>query len=88
MSGCAVCVYDLYEESLRSYKESIATLRTALEARGVPEAEWPADIRAPGARATGSGPSESATRNVALDAFEEMERALAAKRAKAESTTS
>ncbi|KIJ91882.1 hypothetical protein K443DRAFT_685677 [Laccaria amethystina LaAM-08-1] len=27
MSGCAVCVYDLYEESLASYEDSITTLR-------------------------------------------------------------
>ena len=88
MSGCAVCVYDLYDESLRAYRESILALQTALTARRVSEKEWPSDIRAPNNKATGSELSIPASRNVALDAFEEMERALAMKRAQAGDTAS
>ncbi|KAK0195533.1 hypothetical protein F5146DRAFT_1025962 [Armillaria mellea] len=69
MSGCAVCVYDLYEESMAAYKENVAALRNALVSMGVPEYEWPARILSP---------TENTERksNVALSAFEELERAL------------
>lgn len=69
MSGCAVCVYDLYEESMTAYKENVAALRNALVSMGVPEYEWPASIMSP---------TENIERknNVALSVFEEMERAL------------
>ncbi|KAG1763298.1 oxidoreductase-like protein [Suillus occidentalis] len=45
MSGCAICVYDLYEESLEAYKESIAALRSSLSALTIPDSEWPDRIR-------------------------------------------
>ncbi|EIW77365.1 hypothetical protein CONPUDRAFT_168309 [Coniophora puteana RWD-64-598 SS2] len=45
MSGCAVCVYDLYDDALNEYRERVESLQTALRANGVPEAEWPARIR-------------------------------------------
>ncbi|KAK0461143.1 uncharacterized protein EV420DRAFT_1331510 [Desarmillaria tabescens] len=69
MSGCAVCVYDLYEESMKAYKENVATLRNALVSMGVPENEWPASVKSP---------TEKVERksNVVLSVFEEMERAL------------
>ncbi|KAK0485924.1 hypothetical protein IW261DRAFT_1452766 [Armillaria novae-zelandiae] len=62
MSGCAVCVYDLYEESMAAYKKNVAALRNALY-------EWPASI---------ISPTENVERksNVVLSVFEEMERAL------------
>ncbi|KAG9311585.1 hypothetical protein JVU11DRAFT_7794 [Chiua virens] len=77
MSGCAVCVYDLYEEALGAYKESVETLRAALSARHVPEAEWPVHIR------TGeNGPTtkDNKSKDAVMDAFEAMERALKVKR--------
>lgn len=77
MSGCAVCVYDLYDESMQSYKESLASIRASLTNMNVPENDWPADIR------TASTSSEPARKqSIALSAFEEMERQLAEKRAK------
>jgi len=74
MSGCAVCVYDLYEESLSAYKASVQSLRSALTASSIPEDEWPAHIRTTHMSSTGSG--------AVLSAFEEMERALEEKRAR------
>ncbi|KAJ7214467.1 hypothetical protein GGX14DRAFT_610941 [Mycena pura] len=82
MSGCAVCVYDLYEESRAAYRASIAALRSALASAGVPRAEWP-----PGAlEAEPGGTGESAdgaSASAARSAFEALERALAEKRARA-----
>jgi predicted DNA-binding transcriptional regulator len=78
MSGCAVCVYDLYEEALAAYKDSVTTLRAALSARQIPEAQWPAHIRTGNATHTVTEKSKGAV----LDAFEEMERALKEKRGK------
>jgi hypothetical protein len=45
MSGCIVCVYDLYEESLASYEDSITTLRESLGALGIPPDTWPVNVR-------------------------------------------
>jgi len=72
MSGCAVCVYDLYEDSLLTYKASLASLRARLETTGVPQSEWPSRIK----------PAPNTVQrlsNTSLDAFEAMERALKAK---------
>lgn len=76
MSGCAVCVYDVYEDALVAYKESVVTLRTALAARDIPENEWPVHIRTAGV----SVMPTTTTKGAVLDAFEEMERALKEKR--------
>ncbi|KAG6909015.1 hypothetical protein DXG01_002401 [Tephrocybe rancida] len=78
MSNCAVCVYDLYEESLDDYRKSITVLRSALSTRGIPEDEWPKAVRSP----TAIGPGDR--KEVVLSAFEEMERALEKKRQTAE----
>ncbi|KAF8180436.1 hypothetical protein BJ912DRAFT_855169 [Pholiota molesta] len=76
MSGCAVCVYDLYEESLEAYKEAVAALRASLTGLHIPEEEWPAQIRPKDAASdTERGPRKDAI----LNAFEEMERQLALK---------
>ncbi|KAJ8453468.1 hypothetical protein ONZ45_g19704 [Pleurotus djamor] len=79
MSGCAVCVHDLYEESLEAYKESISALRTSLTKLDIPEDEWPQNIRSVQGQAT---PKPNA---VALNAFEELERSLKAKKSQAAS---
>lgn len=74
MSGCAVCIYDLYEDSLFTYKASLASLRAQLKSMGVPQSEWPPRVR--------SSPSSHASQrspNTSLDAFEAMEKALKAK---------
>jgi len=74
MSNCAICVYDLYEESLEVYRKAVADLRASLIALGIPEAEWPKNIRS-------SQSQKAATRkDVVQNAFEEMERALKKKR--------
>ena len=73
MSGCAVCVQDLYVEALDEYKKTVESLRTSLTLLRVPETEWPSTIR------TGNNlpaPKKSA----ALSAFEELERQLEQKR--------
>ncbi|KAJ7484824.1 oxidoreductase-like protein [Mycena galericulata] len=73
MSGCAVCVYDLYEEDLGVYTASLEGLRAALNAKGIPEPGWPEGVRR---REDQGGGSKGAT----LSAFEALERALAEKR--------
>ena len=75
MSGCAICVYDLYQESLDDYNASVAVVRASLIDMKVPEDEWPETIR-PGAEERTSLP----TSNLSLSAFREMERALKARR--------
>ncbi|KAJ7676197.1 oxidoreductase-like protein [Mycena rosella] len=69
MSGCAVCVYDLYEESLGTYNESLVAFRAKLASAGIAEAAWPASVR--------SGVEK---KSPTLSAFEELERALNVKR--------
>ncbi|KAG1771977.1 hypothetical protein EV702DRAFT_1134881 [Suillus placidus] len=73
MSGCAICVYDLYEESLEAYKESIVALRSSLSALSIPDSEWPDRVRA-------NTPAAEKRHKVVLDAFEEMERQLKEKK--------
>lgn len=80
MSGCAVCVYDLYEDALAAYKESVATLRADLAAQDIPETEWPAHIRTGRGDEVDKAQTEKPRGAVILDAFEEMERALKEKR--------
>jgi len=78
MSGCAICVYDLYEESLAAYQDEVDALRKTLTGLKFPESEWPAHIRlhkrdaAPG--------TEAQRKEKVLSAFEEMERTLALKK--------
>ena len=77
MSGCAVCVYDLHEEALKEYKEAILCLQNSLSALHIPMNEWPSSIR----RQDSSEPSGPDKRKeMVLNAFEEMERALELKR--------
>ncbi|KAG8716712.1 hypothetical protein FRC08_008954 [Ceratobasidium sp. 394] len=45
MSGCAVCVYDLYLSALGDYKQSLLAVRNQLESRSVPLSEWPDNVR-------------------------------------------
>ncbi|KAG1867221.1 hypothetical protein DFJ58DRAFT_768974 [Suillus subalutaceus] len=73
MSGCAICVYDLYEESLETYKESIVALRSSLSALSIPNSEWPDRVRA-------NTPAAEKRHEVIFNAFEEMERQLKEKK--------
>lgn len=76
MSGCAVCVYDLYDEARQDYVQALDKLRLNLEKKGVPEREWPSDIR----RKQDSPRPVAAQRDVTLSAFEAFERALKEKK--------
>ncbi|KAH7904988.1 hypothetical protein BJ138DRAFT_1018336 [Hygrophoropsis aurantiaca] len=78
MSGCAICVYDLYEDSLTAYKDSIMSLRSSLVALGIPEQDWPPKIRRSSKES--SAKSSEPKANISLSAFEEMERKLREKR--------
>lgn len=53
MSGCVVRVYDLYDEALQDYVQALGKLHANLDKMGVPEDQWPADIRC---KASGRGP--------------------------------
>lgn len=77
MSGCAICVYDLYDESLTQYREAVQTLRTSLAAMNVPEHEWPEHIRPKSKKTKPVIPTQ---KTVSIDAFEEMERNLRQKK--------
>ncbi|KAI9459185.1 oxidoreductase-like protein [Lactarius psammicola] len=72
MSGCAVCVHDLYQESLDAYKTAVASVRASLTSMGVPMEQWPKNIRLDSERNT--------SYSISLSAFEEMERELDARR--------
>jgi hypothetical protein len=76
MSGCAVCVNDLYADALSAYQDALSAFRKSLVSANIPVTDWPAHVRTP--TATDSAPR---TGNIALSAFEQMERALAAKKA-------
>lgn len=71
MSGCAICVYDLYQESLDAYKTAAVSVRASLTSMGVPVEQWPENIRVDLER--------KATPSIILSAFEEMERELKAR---------
>lgn len=74
MSGCAVCVYDLYEESLAQYRDSIQGIRSSLTRIGIPETTWPASLVA-----QNSMSSLSKAASATESAFEALERRLAEK---------
>jgi len=83
MSNCAICVYDLYAESLKEYQESIVALRATLSSLNIPQSEWPPSVRADSdSDSKGAGARQQAV----LSAFEEMERALARKKEQGSST--
>ncbi|KAF9558583.1 hypothetical protein CPC08DRAFT_638827 [Agrocybe pediades] len=89
MSGCAVCVYDLYEESMEAYRDALSKLKTSLSALNIPETEWPATIRPKDLNTqTNSKAAEQEIRkSTVLSAFEEMERALALKKQQQQAAT-
>lgn len=63
MSGCAVCVYDLYEDSLAAYRDAITKVTARLNSMGVPESDWPQSLRTYTER----------KKDVTLTVFEQME---------------
>ncbi|KZS97293.1 hypothetical protein SISNIDRAFT_482217 [Sistotremastrum niveocremeum HHB9708] len=85
MSGCTLCVYDLYADSLEQYHDTIAGIRESLREQGVREEEWPAVLRSPTADDSGGGKEKTLEEreedlvDVSMDAFRAMEKALKAK---------
>ncbi len=56
MSGCAVCVYDLYEEAVEMWREGV---KGRLKEMGVDESEWP-------------GTKQTRRTSVVQDAFDQL----------------
>jgi len=75
MSGCAICVHDLFLDALATYDESVLSLRSSLAALNIPESEWPSRIRT-----SRVGSKEERPNNVSMDAFAALERALSEKK--------
>ncbi|KAI0084712.1 oxidoreductase-like protein [Irpex rosettiformis] len=78
MSGCAICVYDLYDEALDEYKKAVEHLQMSLTALRIPEDQWPEDIQ------TEPKSKDAKTQrkpNPTLSAFEEFEARLKQKHA-------
>ncbi|KAI0070537.1 hypothetical protein K474DRAFT_1608515 [Panus rudis PR-1116 ss-1] len=80
MSGCAVCVYDLYNEALEEYRKAVDSLRTTLDQLHVPKHDWPKEIRS-------VEESKEVKKDVTLSAFEELERQLREKKAQRQPQT-
>ncbi|KAI0037235.1 oxidoreductase-like protein, partial [Vararia minispora EC-137] len=76
MSGCAVCIYDLYEESMESYRRALDRVRSSLVGMNIPSSTWPTEIRLPGFGTASEKGQPSSQKGIVLDAFEEMERRL------------
>ena len=77
MSGCAICVYDLYDEARNDYVQAVDSLRSNLTGMGIPENEWPVDIRRDG---KGGETNPVSKPSVTLSAFEQLEQRLKQKR--------
>ncbi|CAK5278619.1 unnamed protein product [Mycena citricolor] len=80
MSGCAVCVYDLYDESMTTYRASVEVLRIQLADAHIPEIDWPSSVRLEQKRVNAVGGGAGDSRSAALSAFEQLEITLANKR--------
>jgi len=76
MSGCAICVHDLYLDALAAYHESVSSLRSSLSGLDIPESEWPSNIRTSGVES-----KEERKFNVNMDVFLALERSLREKKA-------
>lgn len=46
MSGCAICVYDLYIEAKAAYSKALAASLTAPDEQRVPKSLWPKEVLA------------------------------------------
>lgn len=85
MSGCAVCVYDLYIEAKAAYSHSLTTALTALQQQSVPKTSWPEDVLALAERSNGKEVTASAVfdgeepLDATMRAFIELEKRLKGK---------
>ncbi|KAL5514422.1 hypothetical protein ACEPAG_2510 [Sanghuangporus baumii] len=94
MSGCAVCVHDLYAEALDAHESTLRSIRSALYDKGVAEETWPKqlhyglsteategeDTNVGGERRDLTGKDLVKAKQASLSAFEQMELQLAAKK--------
>ncbi|KDQ08145.1 hypothetical protein BOTBODRAFT_59497 [Botryobasidium botryosum FD-172 SS1] len=75
MSGCAVCVYDLYESTLEDYRDALASAHRELISKGVSRDLWPEDIKLlEGGKNVARAHMSPA--GASMDAFKELERRL------------
>ncbi|KAF8495032.1 hypothetical protein JB92DRAFT_2994477 [Gautieria morchelliformis] len=74
MSGCAICVYDLYLTSLETYQEDVAAMRSKLESQNIPVSQWPGEIRGENDGSMGKDPPSEL--DVSISAFAQLERSL------------
>ena len=84
MSGCAICVYDLYDDAMSTYQDACAAARDDLRAKGVDEISWPAELRGNLSVSNAKEhqePSLYKPVDPVKAAFEKMERELEARRA-------
>lgn len=86
MSGCAICIYDLYMDAKQSYRQSLLAALSQLEHKRVDEALWPEEIvalsrkRKASSKANAGNPVEQDDGEEDMDptmkAFLELERRL------------
>lgn len=72
MSGCAVCVYDLYEDALETYRDELSLTHREFISKNIPKALWPMEIK----QLEESGRSKKkvmSTGSASMDAFKQLE---------------
>lgn len=74
MSACVICVYDLYQEALEDYRDSMALLREKLRAQQIPEDDWPSDVKEKKEGESVQDPLSDL--DVSMSAFAELEKRL------------
>lgn len=92
MSGCAVCVYDLYLESKAAYAQGLTAALGELQKQDVPKEVWPDEVIALSVRKNKSKDASVQETNdsivwsdddspldASMKAFQELERRLKAK---------
>lgn len=84
MSGCAVCVHDLYNESLEEYNDTMRKMRASLTALGVQESNWPDRVRGSGNVSENEKVNGGRKVNPIMSAFDAMERELEEKKRRRE----
>ncbi|KAB5589624.1 Oxidoreductase-like protein, amino-terminal protein [Ceratobasidium theobromae] len=80
MSGCAVCVYDLYLSSLDDYKQDLVAARARLRELSVPVGQWPEEMRKGEKEAPADDPLDSLHLDPSMKAFLILEKKLGQKK--------
>lgn len=84
MSGCAVCVYDIYIEATAAYSKALAQSLTSLEELKVPKSLWPKEVLALSKQSNDGDPTfqtstsfeDDSPLDATLKAFMELEKRL------------